>query len=88
MNVTVIAIIAGALGTVLMCMEKNLVELEISGRIVSILFTKLLGSARILRKTWKPEKARGHLNFRETPSTDSGEITLEIIVIFFLKSFK
>ena len=50
MKVTVIPIVVGALGMIHKSFEKRLDELEIRGRIETILITALLRSTLIIRK--------------------------------------
>ena len=55
MNVTIVPIVIGALGTVTKGLLKGLGDLEVGGRVATIETTALLGTARILRRvleTW------------------------------------
>ena len=55
MQVTIIPIVIGLLGTVSKGLLKRLEDLEVSGRVETIQTTELLRTARILRrvlKTW------------------------------------
>ena len=55
MKVTIVPIVIGALGTVTKGLLKGLEDLEIGGRVETILTTALLRMARILRRvleTW------------------------------------
>ena len=53
MQVTIIPIVIGAFGTVTKGLLKGLEDLEVGGRVETILMTALLGTARILRKVLK-----------------------------------
>ena len=50
MKVTVIPIVIDALGTVIKVLIQELVDLEIKGRLETLLVTSLLRLARILRR--------------------------------------
>ena len=56
MKVTVIPIINSALGIVPQSLANKLGELEIRKRILTILTTALLKSARRLEEFWRPEE--------------------------------
>ena len=68
MRVTVIAVIAVAVGTVPKGLKKGLEELEIEEEIKTIKTTKLWKSARRL------EESCCHSNSSENPSADAGVI--------------
>ena len=53
MKVTIVPIVIGALGTVTTGLLKGLEDLEVSGRVETILTTALLKTARILRRVLK-----------------------------------
>ena len=73
MWVTVIPIVAGALGTVPEDSEKGLKELEIRGRIEAIQITALLRSDRILRAIQDTRsKTCCHSASSERPSANAG----------------
>ena len=58
MKVTIVPIVIGALGTIIKVLLKGLEDLEIGGRVETILTTVLLRTARILRRvleTWGDE---------------------------------
>ena len=64
-KVTVILIVVGAFETVPKVLEKRFGELEIRGRVGTIQTTTLLRSARILRRSWRPEEIYCHADFME-----------------------
>ena len=56
MELTVVPVVVGALGTGFKSLEKGLEEIKIKGKIETIKTTALLRSARILRRvleTWR-----------------------------------
>ena len=71
MELTVIPIVNGLLGTILKDLVKE--ELEIGERTDTIKTTTFLGSARILRREyWRPKETCGHSDSSERPSANAG----------------
>ena len=69
MNMMVIAIVIGALGTVTKGLVQGLEVLEIRGRVEALQTTALLRSARILRRVLE---TCCHSNSSEKPSANAG----------------
>ena len=85
MNLKVMPLLVGALGTVLKSQEKRMETLELSGRIKTNQVTALLGSARILLKnSRRSEETSYQLHFSERPSVNAGLITYSSIIIIII----
>ena len=68
MKVTIVPIVIGAFGTVTEGSLKGLDDLEVGGRVETILTTVLLKTARILRRVLE---TCCHSNFRGKPSANA-----------------
>ena len=70
MQVTIIPIVIGAFGTVTKGLLKGLEDLEVGGRVETIQTTKLLKTARILRRVLEISGYCCHLDSSEKPSAN------------------
>ena len=72
MRVIVIPIVVDVLGMVFKELERGFEQMEIGGRIETILTSALLKSARILRRVLETWGDLLSLRFSESPSADAG----------------
>ena len=68
---TIIPIVIGAFGTVTKGLLKGLEDLEVSGRVETILTTTLLRMARIEEESWRLEETCCHSDSSEKPSANA-----------------
>ena len=70
-EVTIVPIVIGALGTITKILLKGLEDLEVGGRVETILTIALLRMARILRPVLKTWETCCHSNLSEKPSANT-----------------